>query len=362
MVLNLPPSYPAYQLSPAGDSLSLVQLQTPALGFLEDDALLIRVHAAEVPRLPSDQPKPSSPVATVFQSLGWKRNIPGVAFAGEILASGRAVDNWTLGTKVCGLTTGASILSHGTLSALLVISKDACVIAMPDTLNYHQSAALPHAFMEAYTCIISWGNLPPTVDGTVAILNGSTPTGLIAMQLVVKTLKKRVVLSSATNLPSDLLQALGSHAQVLPALSPSELTHALAQASPAGYELILDLSPSSSPEFLASTDDLLQKNMPPNAGGYCTPNPTSPLASTTQKLKTLMTFTSSGPRKAFLAPTATADALRTGLALLASGDIQLSSEGCSWADLPSKWQKLSNQTITVVDLDGCQFDSGEHLA
>jgi putative PIG3 family NAD(P)H quinone oxidoreductase len=124
----------------APEVLQLTKVADPDAGKGE---VLVAVRATAVNR------------ADVLQRLGRypppkdvPQDIPGLEFAGEIVAVGAAVDGWRVGDRVFGLAGG------GTYAELLAVH-GRCISRIPDNLSFEQAAAVPEAFITAYDAIVS---------------------------------------------------------------------------------------------------------------------------------------------------------------------------------------------------------------
>ncbi|HRP07978.1 MAG TPA: alcohol dehydrogenase catalytic domain-containing protein [Gemmatimonadales bacterium] len=116
----------------------------PSLGIesrpdpvVHDGEVLVRVHAAGINRADLAQRAGRYPAPS-----GWPADIPGLEYAGEVVAAGRGVTYWTVGDRVMGLVGG------GAQAEYLVVRQDEA-IAIPDRLSWAEAAAIPEAFLTA---------------------------------------------------------------------------------------------------------------------------------------------------------------------------------------------------------------------
>src|SRR5438128_567991 len=70
-------------------------------------------------------------------------DIPGMEFAGEVVASGTSAARWATGDRVFGITGG------GAHAEYVAIHEDA-IAGIPATLSWADAAAIPEAFITAH--------------------------------------------------------------------------------------------------------------------------------------------------------------------------------------------------------------------
>lgn len=76
--------------------------------------------------------------------------IPGLEFAGEVVAAGERVVDFSPGDRVMGILSGASYAEK-------VVTHHRLVVRVPDNLSWQQAAAVPEAFITAYDALSQCG-------------------------------------------------------------------------------------------------------------------------------------------------------------------------------------------------------------
>ncbi len=143
-----------------------------------------------------DVPEPPSPVnrqvvvrvraaglnrADLLQARGlypppahYSPNIPGLEFAGEVTAVGEAVEDWSVGDRVFGITAGEA-------QAEFVLTDASLLAKIPANLSFVEAAAVPEAFITAHDAIFTLGGLK---DGESLLIHAvGSGVGLAALQL-----------------------------------------------------------------------------------------------------------------------------------------------------------------------------------
>ena len=79
---------------------------------------------------------------------GTSANVPGLEFAGEIVALGESASEWQIGDPVFGITAGEAQAEY--------LLTDASLIAkIPDNLSFTEAAAVPEAFITAHDALVT---------------------------------------------------------------------------------------------------------------------------------------------------------------------------------------------------------------
>jgi putative PIG3 family NAD(P)H quinone oxidoreductase len=133
------------------------------------DRVLIRVRAAALNRADLLQRRGFYPAPK-----GFPTEIPGLEFAGEVAATGDAVQNFKIGQRVFGITAGAA-------QAEFVSIAENNLVEIPANLNFTEAAAVPEAFITAHDALISQAAL--RIGETVLIHAIGSGVGLAALQL-----------------------------------------------------------------------------------------------------------------------------------------------------------------------------------
>lgn len=103
-------------------------------------------------------------------------DIPGLEFAGEIVALGPGADTLNIGDKVCALVAGGGYAQYATVH-------QSHVLPVPDGYSMVDAAALPETTMTVWTNVFDRGGLKP--GETLLIHGGTSGIGTTAIQMAV---------------------------------------------------------------------------------------------------------------------------------------------------------------------------------
>lgn len=148
-------------------SLDLRDVKKPSIRDPAD--VLVRVHAAGLNRADLLQARGLYP-----PPAGYSPNIPGLEFAGEVVAIGDDVREWKVGDSVFGITAGEA-------QAEFVLTDASLLARIPDNLDFNQAAAVPEAFITAHDAIFTRGRLKPAESLLIHAVGSGV--GLAALQL-----------------------------------------------------------------------------------------------------------------------------------------------------------------------------------
>ncbi|MDP6944536.1 MAG: NAD(P)H-quinone oxidoreductase, partial [Myxococcota bacterium] len=161
---------------------------------------------------------------------GSPKDIPGLEYAGEVVATGGEVTRWSLGDRVMGVVGG------GAAAELVAVHEDEAV-PTPKELSLTDAAAIPEAFMTAFDAAILQGGLAP--GGWVAVNAVASGVGTALVQIA-RRLGARTVGSSRTPAKLDAVRSLGLDVPVVGA--SAELGAAANEATEnRGVDLVVDL-------------------------------------------------------------------------------------------------------------------------
>ncbi|PJF41697.1 MAG: NAD(P)H-quinone oxidoreductase [Chloroflexi bacterium] len=113
--------------------------------------------------------------------------ILGLEFAGEIIAVGDGVRDYTIGQRVMALVAGGGYAEQAVVPA-------AHTMPIPDYLSYEEAAAIPEAFLTAFSNMVEIGRLK--AGETVLIHAGASGVGLAAIQIA-KVIGATVVVTTS---------------------------------------------------------------------------------------------------------------------------------------------------------------------
>ena len=105
---------------------------------------------------------------------GYSPNIPGLEFAGEVVAIGGDVKNWSAGDRVFGITAGEA-------QAEFLLIDEHLLARIPASLNFTEAAAVPEVFITAHDAVFTLGELRS--DEVLLIHAVGSGVGLAALQL-----------------------------------------------------------------------------------------------------------------------------------------------------------------------------------
>ena len=149
------------------DNLEIREIPDPPKP--ENAQVLVRVRAAGLNRADLLQVRGGYP-----PPAGYSPNIPGLEFAGEVVAVGEDVNAWTIGDRVFGITAGEA-------QAEFLLTDEKLLARIPDGLDFTRAAAIPEAFITAHDAIFTLGNLRR--GETLLIHAVGSGVGLAALQL-----------------------------------------------------------------------------------------------------------------------------------------------------------------------------------
>ena len=120
-----------YQGAGGTNVIQLAEVPTPEPG---DHRVQVRVHASGLNRADVLQRRGNYPAPP-----GWPANIPGMEYAGEVVALGPGVTHWRLGDRVMGLVGGGA-------HADVVVVHEAETMTIPADLSFARQPRFPKLF------------------------------------------------------------------------------------------------------------------------------------------------------------------------------------------------------------------------
>lgn len=190
------------------------------------DEVLVNVKASALNRADLLQRKGLYPAPK-----GYPERVLGLEFAGEVVAVGENVKNYSVGNRVFGITGG------GAQAEFLLSHKD-LLVEIPDNLSFTEAAAIPEAFITAHDAIFTQGRLKK--GETLLIHAIGSGVGLAALQLA-KAKNIKVLGTSRTPEKLEKCRELGLDEPIL-AEADSNLAEIIKQKTNGkGIDLILDL-------------------------------------------------------------------------------------------------------------------------
>jgi NADPH2:quinone reductase len=151
---------------PARHELALAERPDPVAG---DGQIVVQVRASALNRADLLQRAGHYPAPP-----GWPHDIPGLEYAGDVIATGTEETRYRVGDRVMGLVGGGAHAER-----LVVDELEA--IAIPDGMSYTDAAAIPEAFLTAWDAITSRGRLAP--GERILVHSVGSGVGTAAVQL-----------------------------------------------------------------------------------------------------------------------------------------------------------------------------------
>ena len=204
------------------DVLRVTSRPVPAAGTGE---ILVRVRASALNRADLLQR-----AGRYNPPAGVPRDIPGLEFAGEVVASGPGADRWPIGTRVMGLVGGGA-------HAEFLVTHERAVAAMPDALSWEQAGASPEACITAHDALMQAGLRP---GDTVLVHAVGSGVGLTTVQIA-RQMGARVFGTARGLAKLDAGAAVGMEAGVQPG-EPGWLTEPVKRWTDGrGIDVVIDL-------------------------------------------------------------------------------------------------------------------------
>jgi len=193
----LPTSMLAIDIRQPGGPEELVASSHP-LPALSPGHLLVRIAAAGVNR------------PDVFQRMGaypppkGASPIPGLEFAGEVVAAGEGVLRYRPGDYVCALVAGGGYAEY-------CIVHEHNALPVPKGLTLLEAAALPETFFTVWSNVFQRGHL--TTGETILIHGGTSGIGTVATMLA-KAFGAHVIVTVGSEEKCQAALALGADAAI----------------------------------------------------------------------------------------------------------------------------------------------------
>ena len=159
--------------------LEVRDVPTPEPGA---EQLLVRVRASALNRADLLQRRGLYPAPP-----GAPADIPGMEYAGEVVALGPGAREWKVGDRVYGLVGGGG-------QAEYVVVHERTAARVPDRLSWAEAAAVPEVFITAHDALVTRADARP--GESVLVHAAGSGVGLAALQLA-RALGMRPVLGTA---------------------------------------------------------------------------------------------------------------------------------------------------------------------
>jgi len=109
---------------------------------------------------------------------GWPPDIPGMEFAGEVIAVGRRVVRFSIGDRVMAVVGGGA-------QAELAVVDERCALSVPADLSWPEAGGFPEAFTTAYDALFTQCGL--AVGERVLVTGAAGGVGTAGVQLAAAT-------------------------------------------------------------------------------------------------------------------------------------------------------------------------------
>jgi len=154
--------------------------------------------------------------------------IPGLEFAGTVIARGARVAMWQVGDRVMGIEAGGAYAEK-------ICTHERQLMAVPQLLSLEDAAAIPEVFLTAWDALVLQGGLS---SGRWALVHaGASGVGTASIQIA-KAIGARIAVTCSAG-KAELCRSLG--ADLVVERSPNDWLGQLKLAVPTGFDTILDV-------------------------------------------------------------------------------------------------------------------------
>ncbi len=154
--------------------------------------------------------------------------IPGLEFAGTVVAKGARAHMWNIGDRVMGIEAGGAYAER-------IATHERQLLAVPDAIDLHDAAAIPEVFLTAWDALVLRGGL---TSGRWALVHaGASGVGTAAIQIA-KAIGARVAVTCSAG-KAEACRALS--ADVVLERSPHDWLADAQAAVPLGFNVVLDV-------------------------------------------------------------------------------------------------------------------------
>ena len=196
-----------------------IGVPTPA-----DDEVLVKVAATALNRADLLQRRGLYP-----NPFAAEHNVPGMEFAGTVVAAGRRATRWKTGDQVMGIVSG------GAYAEYLTIPGDQAM-RTPRGMALADAAAIPEVFITAWDALVLQGGLTP--GGRALVHAGASGVGTAAIQIC-RAMGAWIAVTCSTN-KVQACRDLGANLVV--DYSKDDFAAAIAQATAGkGVDVVLDV-------------------------------------------------------------------------------------------------------------------------
>jgi NADPH2:quinone reductase len=212
-------------LAPGSESgIELADAPEPVVGPAD---LLVQVRASALNR------------ADLLQVLGRyppppdvSQDIPGLEYAGTVVATGLKVQRFKPGDRVMGLVGGGAFAER-------LVTQEREALPIPEKLEFQRAAAVPEAFLTAFDALVLQGGMRPHARVLVhAVASG---VGTAALQLVHAFRGEAIGTARSMGKLDRCRDIAPFHPLVVDAAEPRFADRVLRHTAGAGVDVVLDL-------------------------------------------------------------------------------------------------------------------------
>lgn len=131
--------------------------------------------------------------------------IPGLEYAGEVIAVGEGITAVSVGDRVCGLAGGATYAEQ-------IVVPVGMLCPIPDNMSWIEAAAVPEAYITAYDAMVSQMRL--SAGETVMIHAAGSGVGVAGIQIATAIGARAIATSRSAN-KIDAAMAAGADAGIV---------------------------------------------------------------------------------------------------------------------------------------------------
>ena len=189
------------------ENLTLQRVAAPSR--IGADEILVRLRATSVNPLDWKMRQGLGLPRFAWRRILGRPIILGIDFAGDVLATGKAVRDFKPGDAVMGAAP-----LQGAYSELLLLKpgyRNTAITLKPQEVSYETAAALPFAGLVAYAGLVNHGQLPLHANGrSVLIVGASGGVGHLAVQIAKRGLGASNVVGICSSRNADAVSAWGA--------------------------------------------------------------------------------------------------------------------------------------------------------
>jgi putative PIG3 family NAD(P)H quinone oxidoreductase len=159
---------------------------------------------------------------------GLTPEIPGLEFSGVVSALGSRATMWRVGDRVMGIEAGGAYAEK-------IATHERQLLAVPDSIDLVDAAALPEVFLTAWDALVLQGGL--TAGRWALVHAGASGVGTAAIQIA-KAIGASIAVTCSAG-KADACRELG--ADVVLERSPHDWLADARAAVPGGFDVVLDV-------------------------------------------------------------------------------------------------------------------------